>query len=139
MAARKTPSPGRAPGVKNEKRDPLFPPGAITKAHCELAHALALLGKDDRGVAAVFGVSERSLNDWKRDPLFKAALTDGKAVAAPKSRRRSIEAQQGFARRSERRLKQSTARRRSTKRQKCRPTPERRRFGSATDSPATGA
>ena len=70
MAARKTPSLGRAAGVKNVKRDPLFPPGSVTKAHRELAHALALLGKDDRGVAAVFGVSERTLNDWKRDLSF---------------------------------------------------------------------
>ena len=47
-----------------------------------IAKRLALLGLTDAKMAEVFGVSERSFNDWKRaHPAFKLALTEGKADA----------------------------------------------------------
>jgi len=48
----------------------------------DLARKLCLLGAIDRDLARVFEVSERTINNWKRQhPDFAAALKSGKAEA----------------------------------------------------------
>lgn len=50
--------------------------------YVEQARQLALLGLIDEEICKVFGVTDRTLRNWKRNyPEFKAALEVGKAVA----------------------------------------------------------
>ncbi|ACT50878.1 hypothetical protein [Methylovorus glucosotrophus] len=50
--------------------------------YVEQAQQLALLGLIDEQICKVFGVTDRTLRNWKRNnPAFKAALEVGKAVA----------------------------------------------------------
>jgi len=45
----------------------------------DLAYHLALLGADDKKLGEVFGVDERTINNWKHDqPTFFQSLTRGK-------------------------------------------------------------
>lgn len=46
------------------------------------ARKLALLGLTDRELAEFFGVTERTINNWKHEyPAFLHALTEGRVVA----------------------------------------------------------
>jgi hypothetical protein len=82
MAARKGPNPGKAPGTKHIKREPLFPPGEMSAERCELARRLALVGLDDDKIAVALGIGERTLSDWKsRYPEFAEAIHNGKHIA----------------------------------------------------------
>lgn len=50
--------------------------------HIEIAEKLAKLGLTDKEMADVFGVSEQTLNTWKkRHPKFLESLNSGKAIA----------------------------------------------------------
>jgi hypothetical protein len=50
--------------------------------YCEQARKLCLLGAIDRDLARIFGVSERTINRWKRQHTdFEVALKAGKAAA----------------------------------------------------------
>ncbi len=56
--------------------------GLFKSEFSELARKLCLLGAIDRDLARILGVSERTINRWKRQhPEFAAALKAGKAVA----------------------------------------------------------
>ena len=56
--------------------------GLFQAEFSELARKLCLLGAIDRDLARILGVSERTINRWKRQhPEFAAALKAGKAVA----------------------------------------------------------
>jgi hypothetical protein len=82
MAARKTASPGPRPGTKHVEREPLFPPYAgVTSRHVMLAGKLSRDGKTDAEIADVFGVAERTINDWKeKSDAFRAAIREGKLL-----------------------------------------------------------
>lgn len=57
-------------------------PSAYKTEYAELAFNYALLGAIDTELAGFFGVSERTINNWKRDhPDFFQSLKDGKDVA----------------------------------------------------------
>ena len=49
--------------------------------HPDIARALALAGSVDRDIARLLGVSERTLNAWKKHPEFLQALKGGKDPA----------------------------------------------------------
>lgn len=58
-------------------RDSLYDP-----AMNEMARKLALLGLTDAEIATFFGVTERTLNNWKKEnPAFFQSLLDGKIAA----------------------------------------------------------
>ena len=49
-----------------------------------MAHQLALLGADDKDMAAAFGISIQTFNSWKKYPEFMEAIQDGKSRADAK-------------------------------------------------------
>ena len=81
MAARRNPGPGPKVGSKHVARTPLFPPGPPTDLHVALVRKLKCDGRSDNDIANFFGVSARSLHDWKlRSEAFRAAHNEGKEV-----------------------------------------------------------
>lgn len=57
-------------------------PTKFTKERCEEARKLYLLGLIDKEVADVFGVTEKTLNNWKKaHPEFLQAIARGKVHA----------------------------------------------------------
>jgi hypothetical protein len=60
----------------HKKPDPLLPvgpDGTLTPQHIVLVRRLALLGLDEKRIAETFGVSHRTLGNWKlRSPEFVA-------------------------------------------------------------------
>lgn len=58
-------------------RDSLYDPSMN-----DAARKLALLGLTDKEIAAFFGVTEKTLNNWKNEhPAFFQSLNDGKVMA----------------------------------------------------------
>ncbi len=58
-------------------RDSLYDPSMN-----DMARKLALLGLTDREMAEFFGVTERTLNNWKNEhPAFFQSLNEGKTIA----------------------------------------------------------
>lgn len=52
------------------------------KKHVELAHKVALLGATDKQIADVLGITEQTVNAWKKDhPAFSEALKTAKLAA----------------------------------------------------------
>lgn len=76
--------PAKAP-VKDPVKAPAKAKGSSSlfqAEYCEQARKLCLLGAIDRDLARILGVSERTINNWKRQhPEFAAALKAGKAAA----------------------------------------------------------
>lgn len=57
-------------------------PSAYRPEFAKLAYHMTLLGATDRDIAAAAGVSEVTVNAWKKEqPEFLKSLKDGKAVA----------------------------------------------------------
>jgi hypothetical protein len=84
MAARKrVPPTGRPKGAKNVYRTPLFARGAeACEECCETVRRLALVGLPDARIASALGVSEETLNAWKRRvPEFGRAYRAGRDLA----------------------------------------------------------
>lgn len=55
---------------------------AYKEEYNQLAENYALLGATDKEMADLFGVSERTLNQWKKDfPEFLQSLKKGKGIA----------------------------------------------------------
>jgi len=73
MASRKAPAtPKRGRGR----------PTKFSEERCEQARKLCLLGLIDKELAEVFGVTEKTLNNWKRaHPEFLQAIARGKVHA----------------------------------------------------------
>ena len=60
-------------------------PSDYDPKYIKQAHQLALLGLTDAEMAAVFGVTEQTLNNWKEaHPEFFASIEEGKAPADAK-------------------------------------------------------
>lgn len=63
----------------------------------ELARKLSLLGATDKEMADVFGVSEQTLNNWKKaHPEFLEALNSGKQMADANVADRLIQRAMGY-------------------------------------------
>lgn len=57
-------------------------PSLYKEEYSKLAYRMCLLGHVDTDLALVFGVSEVTINAWKKKhPEFAQALIDGKAIA----------------------------------------------------------
>ena len=55
---------------------------AYKEEYNQLAENYALLGATDKEMANLFGVTERTLNQWKKDyPEFLQSLKKGKSIA----------------------------------------------------------
>lgn len=55
---------------------------AYKEEYNQLAENYALLGATDKEMADLFGVTERTLNQWKKDyPEFLQSLKKGKSIA----------------------------------------------------------
>jgi len=53
---------------------------AYDKKHVAIAYKVSLLGATDTELADIFEVSERTINNWKKDHIeFSSALKKGKA------------------------------------------------------------
>lgn len=69
-----------SPKSKGGRPSPFL--AGYSASFCELGKKLALLGAKDKDIAAVFGVSEQTLNTWKnKHPEFLDALKEGKDTA----------------------------------------------------------
>lgn len=65
-----------------EVRKKLGAPSRYRPEYAELAYKFALLGATDAKLAECFGVSEQTINAWKKaHPLFLESITRGKTVA----------------------------------------------------------
>ena len=70
-----------------KQKDPkdFLPDGRPTKyrkSFDDLAYRYTLLGAIDKEMATFFGVTEKTLNNWKNDhPEFLQSITRGKAMA----------------------------------------------------------
>jgi hypothetical protein len=66
--------------------------------YVEQAFDLTLLGKTDAQIAAIFGVSQQTLDDWKKShPEFFGSLTRGKDIADGRVARSLYERATGYS------------------------------------------
>ena len=67
---------------EEDEKAPFGRPTAYRPEFAEQARKIALLGATDREMAGIFGVSEQTLNAWKKaHPDFLESLRMGKALA----------------------------------------------------------
>src|SRR5260221_6883935 len=70
------------PFKKGQSGNPEGRPTDYREEYAEEAYKLCLLGATDSEMAEFFGVSEVTLNAWKKaQPLFLKSLTRGKMIA----------------------------------------------------------
>jgi len=82
---------------KSARKSNAGAPEKYREEYAERVYDLALLGLKDTEIAAVFQVSEPTLNKWKKQhPEFFKSLNEGKAIADGKVARRLYERALGF-------------------------------------------
>ena len=115
-------------------------PSSYSPDLCELAHNYCLLGATNDELAAFFGVSPRTIDNWIAvHPEFEAAVKDGRVIADARVARGLYTRAIGYDRKVEREILHQGELRTSPASSTIRPTPRPASSGCATAAAGPGA
>jgi hypothetical protein len=91
-------TPTRTPNRAKRTKRPVGRPTLYKQVYVEIGFEQALLGSTDAQLAAVIGVDEDTVQEWKRrHPEFSASIARGKAIADGRVARGLYERATGYS------------------------------------------